>query len=200
MLCNRVDPFGTLHATPHRGDWFGNRGCLHDDDGRIRRFHVGRRWITCLCAFKNRKRPMLQPGRYTELFFFDEATAYAAGHRPCAECRRAAWDRFRAVWMQLQGGSGRADDIDRVMHAARLDGRVRRTVAMRVEALPDGVMIDHHGVPLLRRGAAWWRWDPAGYTRCEGPERDALVLTPAPVVALLAAGLPVQIGRMIASE
>ena len=93
---NRVDPFGRLVADPVRGAWFGNRGCLHDDEGQIRRFHSGRRWIYCRLEFKGRQRELLQPGRYTELFFLDEATAFAAGHRPCAECLRDRFNEFRA--------------------------------------------------------------------------------------------------------
>ena len=95
---NRVDPFGRLVADPARGAWFGNRGCLHDDEGQIRRFHSGRRWIYCRLEFKGRRRELLQPGRYTELFFLDEVTAFAAGHRPCAECLRERFNEFRAHW------------------------------------------------------------------------------------------------------
>ena len=98
-LRNRVTPLGELVADPARGLVYGNRGCLHDDEGRIRRRYAGRRWIACRLEFRGRRRSaLLQPGRYTELFFLDEATAFAAGHRPCAECRRADYDRFVAAW------------------------------------------------------------------------------------------------------
>ena len=86
---NRVTPFSTLIATPARGRWLGNRGCLHDDHGQVRRLYQNRRWIICLLDFKGVRRQLMQPGRWTELFILDEATALAAGHRPCAYCQRA---------------------------------------------------------------------------------------------------------------
>jgi len=98
-LQNRVSPFGDLIAVPERGLVYGNRGCLHDSYGKIRRHHDGRRWIACRLSFRGRHRvPLLRPGGYTELFFLDEATALAAGHRPCALCRRADYDRFVQLW------------------------------------------------------------------------------------------------------
>src|SRR3954465_3835639 len=92
---NRVTPFGQIVAEPQRGTLMGNRGRLHDEEGRIRRPWQLERWIVCLLEFKGRKRQVMTPGHYTELFFLDEATALAAGHRPCAECRRVAFDAFR---------------------------------------------------------------------------------------------------------
>src|SRR5215204_4373861 len=99
-LQNRVTPLGALIADPARGLLYGNRGCLHDRQGTIRRSFAVKRWIACRLEFKGRKRPLLRPGRYTELFFLDEATAFAAGHRPCAECRRADFNRFREAWVR----------------------------------------------------------------------------------------------------
>ncbi len=95
---NRVTPFGDLIATPERGTFLGNRGVLHDDAGRIKRAWQLRRWIVCVLEFRGRKRSVMTPGRYTELFFLDEATALAAGHRPCAECRRARFLAFCDAW------------------------------------------------------------------------------------------------------
>jgi hypothetical protein len=95
---NRVTPLGELIADPGRGLVYGNRGCLHDGEGRIRRSHNGKRWIACRLEFKGRRRPLMRPGRFTELFFLDEATAFAAGHRPCAECRREDYNRFVSIW------------------------------------------------------------------------------------------------------
>ena len=92
---NRVTPMGELIATPHRGRVYGNRGCLHDSEGRIRRAYNGKRWIACRLQFRGwHRRPLMQPGRFTELFFLDEATAFAAGHRPCALCRREDYVRL----------------------------------------------------------------------------------------------------------
>jgi len=102
-LRNRVTPFGDLVAVPDRGALMGNRGVLHDDERRIVRFSQGRRWIACLTDVKGRRRPLMTPGRYTELFFLDEATALAAGHRPCWECRRADALRFRDAWARAAG-------------------------------------------------------------------------------------------------
>src|SRR5580658_4307221 len=98
---NRVNPFGEIIATPERGTFMGNRGVLHDDQGRIRRKWQGKRWIVCVLEFRGRKRKMMTPSRYTELFFLDEATALAAGHRPCAECRRDRSTLFAAPGRRL---------------------------------------------------------------------------------------------------
>ena len=118
---NRVTPLGELVADPARGLVYGNRGCLHDEDGRIRRGFNGKRWIACRLEFRGRRRGrLMQPGRYTELFFLDEATAFAAGHRPCAECRREDYVRFQAIWRELHAGPAGADAIDARLHAERL--------------------------------------------------------------------------------
>src|SRR5262245_4164150 len=103
-LQNRVTPYGELIATPARGLLMGNRGRLHDGERRIVRYADGRRWIACLTSFRGRRRDVMSPGRYTELFFLDEAVALAAGHRPCAECRRADYERFREAWRRALGG------------------------------------------------------------------------------------------------
>lgn len=191
MLQNRVDPFGRPHAVPQRGAWFGNKGCLHDPAGRIRRFHSAKRWITCLCAFKGRRRTLLQPGRYTELFFHDEATAYAAGHRPCAECRRPAWTRFMDLWA-AEFGRARTDDVDTALHAARLAGKTRRLVPVSAGAVPTGAMIVLGDAPVLRGRAGWYAWDFAGYQRLPAVPGTVRALTPLPVLTLLQRGLPVQ--------
>ncbi|MCB1396243.1 MAG: hypothetical protein H6898_08615 [Rhodobacter sp.] len=192
MRQNRVDPFGALHAVPERGGWMGNRGCLHDGAGQIRRGWQGRRWITCVCAFRGRKRALMQPGRYTELFFLDEATAYAVGHRPCAECRRADWLRFAGRWAAVFGPTG-AEGIDRALHAARLDGRGRRLVPVTPGSVPEGAMVAEGAAVLLRAPEGWRRWSFAGYTPAEAPAGPTRLLTPEPLARLMAAGLPVQI-------
>src|ERR671925_1851443 len=116
-LQNRVTPLSELVADPARGLVYGNRGCLHEDAGRIRRRYNGKRWIACRLSFRGwRRHPLLQPGRFTELFFLDEATALAAGHRPCALCRRADYERFTAIWDELHPGTSGADAIDRQLH------------------------------------------------------------------------------------
>src|SRR3982074_166444 len=120
-LQNRVTPIGELIATPARGLVYGNRGCLHDPAGRVRRRYNGKRWIACQLEFRGwQRRPLLQPGRFTELFFLDEATAFAAGHRPCALCRRADYERLVAIWRELHPGPAGADAIDARLHSERV--------------------------------------------------------------------------------
>lgn len=189
---NRCDPLGVVHAAPQRGAWMGNRGCLHDAAGTIRRAHAGKRWITCVTDFRLRRRVLMQPGRYTELFFSDEATAYAAGHRPCAECRPDDWLRFRAFWTDAYGPA-KADAIDAALHAARLDGRARQLVPIAPDAVPVGAMVGHGGAILLRGSEGWQRWSFDGY-RPALPDRPLRLITPEPLARLMALGLPVQMG------
>jgi hypothetical protein len=188
-LQNRVTPLGELVADPARGLVFGNRGCLHDDRGRIRRRYDGRRWIACRLSFRRRRRaPLMASGRYTELFFLDEATALAAGHRPCAFCRRADYDRLRAGWT----GAASAAAIDARLHAERVapGGGRRRHPPAAVAALPDGAFVVWDGAPHLVAGAALWPWTPGGYgaPRRRAPDAVAEVVTPPSLVALLRAG------------
>jgi hypothetical protein len=188
---NRVTPLSDIIADPARGLAFGNRGCLHDDKGEIRRSHAGRLWITCRLRFKDRHRELMQPGRYTELFFLDEATALAAGHRPCAECRREDYTRFVAAWPgELPGGS-RAAAINDQLHAERLTGAgVQRHHDAAVDELPDGVFVLRDGAPWLVRGDTLRRWTPAGYSDAvTRPTRArAVVVTPPSLVAVLDRG------------
>jgi len=193
-LRNRVTPLGDLVADPAHGLVYGNRGCLHDASGNIRRRYAVRRWIACRLDFKGRRRtPLLQPGRFTELFFLDEATAMAAGHRPCAECRRADYDRFVALWRDRHRGPAGADAIDVVLHRERLlDGRDsgRRLHDVAYDALPNGAFVVHDGDPWLVRGDALLRWSPAGYTRrvARPAGGDARAITPPSLLAVLGAG------------
>jgi hypothetical protein len=178
-LQNRVTPLGELIAHPSRGLVYGNRGCLHDAAGRIRRHHNGRRWIACRLLFKDWHRaPLLQPGRFTELFFLDEATAFAAGHRPCALCRREDYNRF----LEIVGERG-ADAIDARLHAERL-GPQREIAA---DGLPDGAFVLRHGEPWLVRGTELLRWTPAGYTDRIARE-SAPLITPPTLVDVLRRG------------
>jgi len=191
MLQNRVDPFGVPHAVPQRGAWYGNKGCLHDASGRVRRSYSGKRWIICVCDFKGRRRALLQPGRYTELFFHDEATAYAAGHRPCAECRRADWTQFMDLWAD-EFGRAKTDAVDAVLHTARLNGKARRLVAVDARAVPIGAVIALGDLPVLRGPTGWHGWRFSGYTPVPKVPETVHALTPMPVLKLLARGLPVQ--------
>jgi hypothetical protein len=185
-LQNRVTPLGELIADPARGLVYGNRGCLHDENGRIRRSFAVKRWIACRLEFKSRRRARLfQPGRYTELFFLDEATAFAAGHRPCAECRREDYDRFVALV------GARADEIDERLHAERIDpgSHERRLHRRRLRDLPDGAFVLEDGDAWLVLGDELLRWTPSGYAeRHPRPSGDAALITPPSLVEVLRTG------------
>jgi hypothetical protein len=194
-LQNRVDPFGALIAVPERGTLFGNRGVLHDGARRIVRHHRGKRWIACLLEFRGRHRAVMQPGRYTELFFLDEATALAAGHRPCAECRRQEYEVFRRCWVAASGGpSGglpSADAMDAALHGERLvPAAGKRTYRAEVAGLPEGVFVVLDGEAWLLWDAALWHWTPGGYDRWRARPAagEVTLLTPPVMVATITAG------------
>lgn len=194
---NRVDPFGELVADPARGAWFGNRGCLHDDAGRIRRHHSGRRWIYCRLEFKGRERKILQPSRYTELFFLDEATAFAAGHRPCAECLRERFNEFRVHWPHAGDGKPvSATALDRRLHDERIaGGGAKVTFEAALGELPDGVIVTANGeAPALYRDGRLWPWAFGGYgsPTKDAPDTRVTVLTPRSTVDAFAAGFEPQ--------
>jgi hypothetical protein len=190
---NRVTPLGELIAAPARGLVYGNRGCLHDAHGRIRRHFATKRWIACRLEFRGWQRgPMMQPGRFTELFFLDEATAFAAGHRPCALCRREDYNRFGGIWAGLHPGQAGADAIDAELHAERLEpGATRsRTHAAAYDSLPDGAYVLVAGDAYLVLGRELLLWSPSGYAarRPRPPRGRAVVITPPSLVAVLRAG------------
>jgi hypothetical protein len=190
-LQNRVTPLGELIADPARGLLYGNRGCLHDSSGRIRRRYNGKRWIACRLEFRGWHRgPLMQPRRFTELFFLDEATAFAAGHRPCALCRREDSTRFAGIWRDLHDGEFGAEAIDARLQAERIDPatRTQRHHTASFDALPDGAFVLHDDVPHLLRGKALLRWTPAGYAdgSARPAETRAEVITPPSLVAVLA--------------
>jgi hypothetical protein len=189
-LQNRVTPLGELIADPARGLVYGNRGCLHDEHGRIRRRYQVKRWIACRLEFRGWHRgPLLQPGRFTELFFLDEATALAAGHRPCALCRRADYDFLIEVWASLHEDQRGADAIDVQLHGERItpgSGERLLHVASFAE-LPDGTFVFERGEPYLVLADELLRWTPSGYRDPMRRPRhtDARVITPPSLVALL---------------
>jgi len=180
-LRNRVTPLGELVAVPDRGLVYGNRGCLHDEHGRIRREWAVKRWIACRLEFRGRHRDSpMPPGRYTGLFFLDEATAFAAGHRPCAECRREDYTRFMAIC-----GASRANEIDERLHEERLGPYRRRPL----RELPDGTFVLRGGGPWLVLGGELLRWTSGGYAdRVPSPRGIAEVVTPPTLVEVLRAG------------
>jgi len=192
-LQNRVDPFGELFATPARGTWMGNRGGrFHRDDRTLgMRRHVSRAWICCRLEFKDRHREVWGRG-YTELFFLDEVTALAAGHRPCFECRWHDARAFAEAWVRSRTAKDRprAAAMDKVLHAERLDGRRKRTHRLPVDDLPDGAFIAIEGEAWAVLGNSFLRWSPAGYDLRKRRLKKITVdvLTPPAILRVLAAG------------
>ena len=202
-LQNRVNPFGEIVATPARGTFMGNRGgCFHNKDQQLEQARwASRQWITCLLEFKNRRRKLMQPGIYTELFFLDEATALAAGHRPCFECRRADATRFfealRSGIPSLvpDGEKLRVDTVDRRLHDERVDTRTKakRTTLAVLSDLPDGTMVAlpaDSSQAFLKRGGHLLPWSFEGYgAPVSLPASNTItLLTPPTTVAALRAG------------
>ena len=188
---NRVRPDGELVAVPDRGMFWGSRGRLLDQDGELARWSSGRNWLVCVLEFKGRRRNLWTPGTQTELFFLDEATGLAAGHRPCGECRYAAYQAYKAAWIRAHGGAAfTAQAIDGELHEDRLAARAtRRTYRDLLAALPDGTMVDLDGRPWLVLGDELLAWSFGGYQERRPRDRaEATVITPRASVAALAAG------------
>jgi hypothetical protein len=182
-LQNRVAPTGDIIATPHRGLFTGNRGIIHDPATKtlLNKRWSSPAWITCLCEFKGWRRPVMGRRSWTELFFLDEATAFAAGHRPCFFCRREDAKRFRAAWEKGNGVKDiRAKEIDAVLHRERLDRGKKRLhpLPMPVAQLPDGAMVQVGEDSFLIVQGRALQWSMAGYRKTEAAINDALLLTP----------------------
>jgi hypothetical protein len=189
-LQNRVDPFGNLFATPARALLMGNRGGrIHNDDKTLTsRRWASRQWICCVLDFKGRQRDVW--GRYyTELFFLDEVTAFAAGHRPCFECRRKDAENFALLFA---GKSKRASApaMDDILHAERLAGKSKRTYRRKLDTLPDCAMIALDGEVYAVRGSHLLRWTAKGYAPAKPRLRgiDVDVLTPPAMLKVLVRG------------
>jgi hypothetical protein len=196
---NRVTPLGDVVSTPLRGAWTGNRGCLHRGT-EIVRFHAGDLWIVCALEFRGRRSALWRPGRFTWLFFHDEAVAFAAGHRPCGECRRGAYTAFRDAWAAGLGVAvPSAGELNRRLHGERIvRGTHRRRFHRRPwRELPDGAFVFLGGAPRLVLGDAVVEWTTSGYGgRAARPAAgDADVVTPPSTLAVLHAGYPVQIDQ-----
>ncbi|HLI95091.1 MAG TPA: hypothetical protein VKT72_03270 [Candidatus Baltobacteraceae bacterium] len=189
-LQNRVTPAGDIVALPGRGLLMGNRGVLHDDRRHIVRISQVKRWIACRLVWRGIRRTLMKPRSYTELFFLDEATAFAAGHRPCAECRHADYKRFRVLWESLFGTVESVDEIDAKLHAERLDGKRKRTLRAGVETLPDGAYVRVDGSACIVWRGKLATWSDGGYCdfRAIPENMKAEVLTPPSIVAVFRAG------------
>jgi hypothetical protein len=195
---NRVTPTGDIVAADQRGLFLGNRGNIHRDHEIVRRWQV-RRWITCALTYKDWRAPMWEPGRWTPLFFWDEAVALAAGHRPCALCRRADFVRYLDAWESAHGQRLRVDPLDRRLHAERVDGSGRsprganRVHDLAWPDLPDGTFVlADDDVPCLVLADHLVPWTPRrsayGQRRARPRTGSARVLTPPVTVAVLAHG------------
>ena len=197
-LQNRVTPFGQIVADPARGTLMGNRGRLHDDQKRIVKQKEKDAWITCRLQWHGIHRQIMAPDSYTELFFLDEATALAAGHRPCNDCRSERLDAFKRAWAAgVEGRSGKStlvSRIDPVLKADRWDrSGVQRRYTARAGDLPDGVMVQlpgEEGIARFKWRGQYLKWSPTGYGHPKAVEEKATVavLTPACTVKVLAAG------------
>ncbi|MCE0733636.1 hypothetical protein LWH48_12685 [Halomonas sp. G15] len=202
-LQNRVDPSGQILSSPARGTLMGNRGTLHDAEKKVVKTHSVQRWIICVLKFKGRRRELMTPGKYTELFFLDEASALAAGHRPCQECQRERALEFKRYWAL----ANRPEDpdgvlmpeMDRQLHHERIARRRKVTWQSSVEALPDGAFFEHDGQAYLVWEGNHWRWSFEGYHQSEpcGSRTVVNVLTPKSTVRALQAGFGPSVHRSI---
>jgi len=199
---NRVDPFGQFYAVKARGAWMGNRGILHNEAGQIVVQWRLKRWITCSLDFKGRRRQILTPHRYSELFFLDEATAFSAGHRPCAECRRERYKEFCLAWSAAnpdlsKGNVLGADDIDRQLHRERaVRGGGKQSYQSNLAALPSGTFIDRSGVAHLLWNGNLHQWTVDGYglpISNSAPSEKVRVITPASIVSTFKDGFVPQV-------
>ena len=192
-LQNRVTPFGDIVAIPQRGLLMGNRGIIHDPRTRtlLARRWTAKAWIVCVCDFRGVRRDVMARRSWTELFFLDEATAFAAGHRPCFFCRRQAAEAFRAAWALGNGGPRpRAPEMDAVLHAERLQDRRKRLhpLPAPLARLPDGAMVTAADTSYLILQGRSLQWTETGYRPSSGPLPGAKLLTPPATLRTLAAG------------
>ena len=201
MLQNRVDPFGDLIFTAARGHWLGNRGLLHNEQQQIVRAFKLKAWITCVLEFKGRRRQVMTPNRYTELFFLDEATAFAAGHRPCFECRRADALKFKTFWLKGNPAHGLDErspigQVDAILHRERIDRKGNKiTFEAEPKDLPNGSFVTIDGHPFLIFDGQLFRWSPLGYEAGTPlPTTGKLtVLTPPSIINAFRAGYSPEI-------
>ncbi|WP_183558939.1 hypothetical protein [Mucilaginibacter sp. SP1R1] len=196
MLQNRVDPFGDIIRTPARGAWMGNRGLIHNNKKEMVRPYKLIPWITCVLEFKGWHREVMTPNRYTELFFMDEATAFSAGHRPCSECRRSDYQRFKDFWIKGNPEYGFTmktliGKIDAIIHAERIAAdKSKVTYEENLNKLPDGAFVLYEHKPYLIKRGKIYLWTPFGYEKSlDLPQTDKLpVLTPRSVINTFSAG------------
>jgi hypothetical protein len=196
---NRVDPYGAIIVDAERGTLMGNRGCLHDAQGTVKKPWARKAWVTCLLEFHGRHRNIMAPNQYTELFFLDEATAFSAGHRPCGECRRSRYALFKDLWVKTQRfAAGGIQAVDQSLHAERIDssGRKQRWRAS-LRDLPDGCLVEMADRPALWAQGRLLAWSTFGYLELLAIPTDPVidVLTPRSICETFAAGYVPEIHR-----
>lgn len=198
---NRVDPFGNFHAEATRGAWMGNRGILHNDKKEIVAQWKHQHWVTCALEFGGRRREIFSPNSYSELFFLDEATAFAAGHRPCAECRRERYKEFKSCWISANTESTTTElsisAIDKRLHKERaIRGGGKVTYQTTFDNIPVGTFIQHNNEAGLYWRDSLYIWSVSGYTRSAHlPERkdNVIVITPISIVKMFQNGFKPQV-------
>lgn len=201
-LQNRVTPFGEIIVSPDRGMFTGNRGILHNEHQQLIKNYTLKAWITCTLTYKNVKREVMKGRKWTELFFLDEATAFAAGHRPCAFCRNAAYKQFKKIWLEENQSFINIEDdsvktIDKILHQERIGSdRKKKTHPHKLIDLPDGTMFIRPGentTPVLN-AYLWyrkkaWQWNSFGYSEPELIEDEIVnTLTPPSIVRCFKSG------------
>jgi len=189
-LQNRVDPWGNIRAVSARGSLLGNRGILHNNSNQIVKPYQHQGWVTCKLKFKKRKRRLMSPGNYTELFFLDEATAFSAGHRPCCECRRERYLEFKDYWVSANRNKRvndvKASEINKYLHKERVHRREKITFKASIKDLPDGAVFSADNSAYLIFKSRIYLWSFEGYTLSNNPDipDEVDVLTPKSIVSI----------------
>lgn len=198
-LQNRVDPWGTFHAVSARGSLMGNRGILHNNEQQIIKQWTNKAWVTCVLCYGDIQRNVFSPNSYSELFFLDEATAFAAGHRPCAACQHARSTLFKQYWAKAhpaKSGKLGMPEIDKQLHAERVLHSIKQSYIARVNELPVGTLFEYEANAILMstRGCLLWGWE--GYSKeaiAISPDQQVNVLTPPTIVKIFALGFDVSV-------
>jgi hypothetical protein len=203
-LQNRVTPFSTIVAAPERGAFTGNRGVIHNEQKQIIKHHAVKYWITCVLEYRGKRRELMTPNRWTELFFLDEATAFAAGHRPCGFCRHADFKKFKQLWLQANGkkygltGNVKMEVIDNIIHQERLtENNLQRTFTAVLNTLPGGVFVTlaNDGRAYLWYCQQLYQWSFGGYKKVTlfDAYQTVQVLTPVSYVEVMRFGYDVGV-------
>ncbi len=196
-LQNRVNPFGEIFVSESRGTFTGNRGVIHKNKKIVAPFKT-KYWITCVLKYKGFRRQVMTENRWTELFFLDEATAFAAGHRPCAFCRNAEYKTFKKLWLDINAKNYELPDdsiktIDKILHAERINIKGEKILfTATLKELPNGVFVQLIGTPeiYLYFNKQLLKWTPFGYTEILllPPKTEIKVLTPKSITRVFAGG------------